>query len=265
MEADIVKLKSEFASQRKDLNDEMARGEREREKFRTEQDAAIKRIDDKVQEVSSTMEGLNKSARKTGADLGVELEAAQKEIARLRGVIEESQAKAGSLEQSFTAYREEMQARLLASENRLAELEAGRKPGDAKKPTERPATKEAFLAFAQKKLEAGEYAEARALFWEYQEKWKNDAQTATAQFGIGESYYAEKKYREAGVEFQKVRDQFPKSDKAPDALLKVGLSFAELNLKDEAKLFLEELLRTYPKASAAKTAKEKLAELARKK
>jgi tol-pal system protein YbgF len=263
MEADIVKLKSEYAAQHKDLAEEMSRGERDREKLRAEQEAALKRLDTKVQEVSTTLEGLNKTARKTGADLGVEVETAQKEIARLRGLVEEAQARSAALEQSFATYRQEMQTKLTAAETRLAELESRKGPAESK--TVKPTSKAEFFALAMNKYESADYAEARALFSEYQEKWKNDAQVPNAQYWIGESYFAEKKYREAGIEFQKVRDQFPKSEKAPEALLKVGYSFAELHMKDEAKLFLEELLRTYPKSSAAKAAKEKLATLAGKK
>jgi tol-pal system protein YbgF len=259
MEADIVKMKAEYASQHKEFTDEAARSERERAKLREEQDAALKRIDSKILEVSTALEGLNHAARKTGADLGVELENAQKEIAALRGLVEELQAKSTALDTNVTQFRQETQTRLAAGDAMLKEWTDARK--GAAKTADRPVSKEAFYDLAKLKMDSASYDEARALFVEFLQKWKDDPLCGNAQYWIGESYYAEKRYREAGIEFQKVHDKYPKSDKAPDSMLKVGFSFAELSMMSESKLLLEDVIHTYPKSPAAKLAKEKLAEL----
>ena len=114
---------------------------------------------------------------------------------------------------------------------------------------------------AKLKLDNGALADARSLFVQFLEKWPSDAMASSAQYWIAKSYFQEKNYKQAGLEFQKVHKDYPKSDKAPDALLKVAYSFVELNMKDEAKLFLEAVGQEYPKSTAAKSAEKKLAEI----
>jgi len=52
--------------------------------------------------------------------------------------------------------------------------------------------------------------------------------------------------------------QFPQSEKAPDALLKVGYSQYELKQVDAAKATLTEVSTKYPGTNAANLAKERL-------
>lgn len=261
MEADLVKIKGEMAEQRRLFDESEARAERERERLRTEQEAALKRVDVKIEQ-------LNKAARKTGADLGVEVEETRAEIARLRGLFEEVKAKQDGGDGDTAKKAADHETRLVALETKLGAIDAAKKAADAaetaridaekKKLAERIATKDGYYGYAKETLDAGKNEEARGLFADFLTKWKSDPLAANAQYWIGESLYAEKKYREAVFEFRKVGEQWPKSEKAPDALLKMGFAFYELGLGDEGKLFLEEVVRTHPKSNAAKLAKSKL-------
>ena len=76
-------------------------------------------------------------------------------------------------------------------------------------------------------------------------------------YWIGESYYAMKKYDLAVQEFQNVLD-FPSSDKANDAMLMMGNSYAAAGKLDQAKKVLGELIKLSPDSGAAKRAKAKL-------
>jgi TolA-binding protein len=58
-----------------------------------------------------------------------------------------------------------------------------------------------------------------------------------------------------------VIQDFAKAGAAPQAYLRSAECFLALKMKDEAKLALQELLKSYPKAPEAKQAKAKLAEL----
>lgn len=252
MEADIVKLKAEVAKQRQQADETEARAERERIKLKAEQEAALQRVDQKVREVGEAIESLNRAARKTGADLGVEVEETRAEVARLRGLLEEAQVKHAAVELALTELR-------TATEARIAELEKG--GGGAQPAVKAPLPKQALYDLAKSKLDAGESAEARTLFTEFLARHAKDPLAANAQYWVGESHYAEKRYREAIFSFQKVRDDFSKSDKAPDATLKMAFCFAALDLADDARLYLDEVVRTWPKSNAAKLAKDKLAEL----
>jgi tol-pal system protein YbgF len=92
--------------------------------------------------------------------------------------------------------------------------------------------------------------------------------TDNAYFWIGQGYYAEGEYKKAAFRFEDVLIRFPKSDKAPGALLKEGLSFlalarqgsAEASL-DDARMALQQVVHDYPGSSEAKLAKQELAKL----
>ena len=54
------------------------------------------------------------------------------------------------------------------------------------------------------------------------------------QYWLGEVYYANKNFQQAVIEFGEGFTKFPDSIKGPDNLLKLGLSFSNLNQKNEA-------------------------------
>ncbi len=54
------------------------------------------------------------------------------------------------------------------------------------------------------------------------------------QYWLGEVYYAKKNFQQAVIEFGEGFSSYPDSIKGPDNLLKLGLSFSNLNQKNEA-------------------------------
>ncbi len=54
------------------------------------------------------------------------------------------------------------------------------------------------------------------------------------QYWLGEVYYAKKNFQQAVIEFGEGFTNYPDSIKGPDNLLKLGLSFSNLNKKNEA-------------------------------
>ncbi len=81
---------------------------------------------------------------------------------------------------------------------------------------------------------------------------------ASNDFSRGEEFFAQKKWKDAIVAYQKYRDQFPKGKQYPDATYKIGLCFLELGLKDESKSFFEEVKVKFPKSPLAKKADKQL-------
>lgn len=266
VEADLVKLKSDFAAARKADDDAEQKADEDREKLKTDQDAQSKRIDAKIHEVNDALDGLQHSARKTGADLAVQLDAQEKEVARLRGLVEEFQVKNAALEQSSSQMQTDFQNRITALEKKAADADAAAKVAAtaAAQAAAMPSDPDEFYKLAKKKFDDGDIAASRDLFVKFLSKWKSNSLSDNAQYWIGETYFHDKDFRRAGLEFQKVCDTWPKSDKAPDAAYMVANSFAELNLTDDARTFLQNVIDTYPKTSAAKNAEKKLQELKKK-
>ncbi len=79
-------------------------------------------------------------------------------------------------------------------------------------------------------------------------------------YWIGESYYGEKKYENAILQFQDVIQKYKDHPKVAAALLKQGFAFAMLGDTKNAKVILQRLVDTFPLSDEAKKAKERLLE-----
>jgi len=97
----------------------------------------------------------------------------------------------------------------------------------------------------------GDYDLAEQSFQNWLASFPGDAQALDAQFWLGESHFQQREFREAANAFLAVYKGAEQSPKAPDALLKLGMSLAALGEKSAACATLAEVGRTYPQASAA--------------
>jgi TolA-binding protein len=80
-------------------------------------------------------------------------------------------------------------------------------------------------------------------------------------YDLGEEHFEKKDWKKAILNFQKYRDTNPKSKKFPEATYKIGVSFQELGLKDEARTFFDEVISKFPNSADAKRAKTRLKSL----
>lgn len=108
----------------------------------------------------------------------------------------------------------------------------------------------------------GNYQDSRAQFKEFLAKYPKSAKASDATYWIAESYYREGEFEESILEYQKFIDTYPKDGRVPLAYLKQGLSLVEIGKNEEAQLFFQTLIDKYPNSDEAKTAKEKITELA---
>ena len=116
--------------------------------------------------------------------------------------------------------------------------------------------KSAKQAFAQSDFET-----AREEFLQFLKLYPKSPQADNAQFWLGETYYREKWYEKAILEYQKAIEKYPKGNKVPASLLKQGFAFYSLGDKANTRLILTELIKKYPKSNEAKIAKQKLKRL----
>jgi TolA-binding protein len=77
---------------------------------------------------------------------------------------------------------------------------------------------------------------------------------------LADSFYLEGKYREAGVEFNKLRLQFPTSVLAPAGLLRQALCYKNLKQTTTYRTTLQKLVKAYPNSPEAKEAQKLLKE-----
>jgi tol-pal system protein YbgF len=93
-----------------------------------------------------------------------------------------------------------------------------------------------------------DYAGAEIAFRQVVDSFPNDPLAANAQYWLGETYYVRGQYKNAADAFLKGYKKYKSGDKAPDTLLKLGMSLAELGQKDAACSTLVELQTKYPSA-----------------
>lgn len=100
-------------------------------------------------------------------------------------------------------------------------------------------------------IAAKNYDAAEAAFRRFVAAHPRDRLAGDATYWLGESYLQRGKHREAAEQFLKVSTEHARSGKAPDALLKLGVSLAALGAKDQACATFAEAERKYPNAGAS--------------
>lgn len=107
--------------------------------------------------------------------------------------------------------------------------------------------KEAYeAAFAL--LQKQDFAAAEAAFKGFLAKWPKDALASNAHFWLGETHYVRQDYPLAARSFAESYKSFPKGNKAPDSLLKLGMTFAQLGQNNEACVSFGRLNTEFPAA-----------------
>lgn len=104
-------------------------------------------------------------------------------------------------------------------------------------------------------------AAAIAQFRGFLKKHPKSSLAANAQYWLGEMMYSRRNYQGAIDEFVTVLQNYGTSPKAPDAAMKLGLSFYQMKNWVYARRTLEDVTRKYPKTAAANLAQVRLAKM----
>jgi len=105
--------------------------------------------------------------------------------------------------------------------------------------------KQGYGALLQK-----DYAAAETAFRQLIAAHPGDPLAADAQYWIGETYYVRGQFKPAADAFLTGYKTYKSAQKAPDMLLKLGMSLAELDQKDAACSTFDELKDKFPRAPA---------------
>jgi tol-pal system protein YbgF len=104
----------------------------------------------------------------------------------------------------------------------------------------------------------GRYALAIQGFQEYIDAYPGTALSDNAQYWIGESHYAQRKFKESIDDFDRLLKVWPKSGKAAASLLKKGFALLEMGQKAEAVVQLQYVINEHPTSEEARLARAKL-------
>lgn len=107
----------------------------------------------------------------------------------------------------------------------------------------------------------GELDISRQLFQKLIREHPKSENADNAQFWIGESFFREKWYERAILEYQTVIEKYPQGNKVPAAMLKQGMALLMIGEISSARLILQELRKKFPQSPESKIAARKLKEL----
>ena len=102
------------------------------------------------------------------------------------------------------------------------------------------------------------YPAARKEFGLLLENYPSSPLADDAQYYIAETYYNEKWYEKAILEYQLVIEKYKNGDKRPSAYFKQGLAFENIGDSTNAKVRYRELVQIYPDSNEARIVKDKL-------
>ena len=124
--------------------------------------------------------------------------------------------------------------------------------------TEEPEQRESLLPdkppqeqyeFAVSFMKIGDYETAEFALKEFIQKNKDHDLAGNAQYWYGETFRIRQLYSDAATAYLDGYQNYPKSKKAPDNLLKLGITMVQLGEKDQGCKMISGVKKEYPKAN----------------
>ena len=97
-----------------------------------------------------------------------------------------------------------------------------------------------------------QFGDAEGGFRDFLSKYPQHSLAGSAQFQLGETFYAQAKYEDAARNYLQGYKTYPKSRRAPDSLMKLGLSLGKLGQKEQACNALASVSTEFPRAVEVK-------------
>ena len=114
--------------------------------------------------------------------------------------------------------------------------------------------------FATSFLKVGDYNTAERALKEFVQTNPNHKLAGNAQYWFAETFRIRQLYVDAASAYLEGYQKYPKSEKAPDNLLKLGVSLVQIGEKDQGCMMITSLKKEYPEASQSILQKAKYEE-----
>ncbi len=111
-------------------------------------------------------------------------------------------------------------------------------------------TPKAMYESSRQMLMRGEFADAEKSFKTFLEENREHELTGNARYWLGETYYVQGNYAQAAATFLEGYQKDARGAKAPDSLLKLGMSLKRMDKKREACAAFGKLRADFPKLPA---------------
>lgn len=190
-----------------------------------------------------------KADKTSTLDLISQHDQTMQEIAKLRGQIEVLANDLANVQKRQKDLYVDIDARLKKLEPRQVTIDGKE---EAVQQSEQ-STYDAAIAL----YKSGDYKAAITALDAFVRQYPASPYAATAQYWLGNSYYAVADYKNGIFALQQVVKTYPDSPRAPDALLNIATMYTEQKDAKKAKATLDQLAAKYPDSTAAQSAKQR--------
>jgi len=191
--------------------------------------------------------------RRSLLDLNNQLEILRADLAKLRGSDEEMARELSEVQRRQKDLGQAM-------DDRVRKLEPVKVVVDGREIVVEPEAKRAYDE-AIAAIREGDFDKAAALLSSFPGRYPGSAYIDSVRFWLGNALYGKRDYKEAIAAFRNFIATAADHPRAPEAMLALANSQAEMKDTRGARKTIEALLKTYPKSEAAQAGKERLASL----
>ena len=191
--------------------------------------------------------------RRSLLDLNNQLEAMRADIAKLRGSDEQ-------LLRDLAEMQRRQKDVGQALDDRLRKLEPVKVAIDGKDVMVEQEEKRAYDE-AIASIRGGDFDKSVGMLNNFQRRYPGSPYGDSARFWLGNALYGKRDYKEAINAFRAFVTSAAEHPKAPEALLALANSQAEMKDPKGARKTIEELMKAYPQSEAAQAGKERLASI----
>ncbi len=217
------------------------------------------------------------------ADFQAELDTVRVDLQSMQGRTGDQARVNQELRQDLTLLRDELSLQVADLGQRVGQLEGGSPPASPQPAQATPVTpapapgvasappvvkaqptpagesaSELYDRALQKIREEQQFAAGRELMESFLKRYPSDPLAVNAAYWIGETYYAEKNFEKAILQFEDIIQKQGDHPKVASAMLKQALAFEASGDMATGKLLLNRVIERFPLSAEAARAKEKL-------
>src|SRR3989475_8875143 len=221
--------------------------------LRNQVESRQKSIEERLSAIDARLAQMDSSGQNRAVDLAQLIESLKHDFAKLRGQVEVLANQTEILERRQKDLYVDLDNRLRRLEQTQSQLQDKLSQGERSAASEKQAYEAALNQF-----KLSNYQLAITSFHSFMTNFSSSELVPSAQYWIGNAYYAMRDYKSAIAAQQKVVRLWPENSKAPDALLNIASSQSELGESPAARETLRALVKRYPSSPAAEQAKQRL-------
>lgn len=219
--------------------------------LQTQRAADLKRIEALEQRVENQT--------RIQVDMTQQMEQLKADIARLRGQLEVVTNDLENANKRLKDFYVDLDTRL----RKLEPPPAPTTTGSGGAPTPPTAEEQRAYEAGLNLVKTSNYKSAVETFGQFLRTYPNSALAPSAQYWVGNSYFALRDFKSAITAQQRVIEYWPQDQKAPDAMLNISSAQTEMKDVRAARATLEDLCKRYAASEACKIGQDRLKRLPR--